>query len=77
MSQRSGKYRTLIAIWSFITKFVSLLGSHSVSVAVSVAGLWCKSLGYPEKQVSQLFINYQVLGYRTGMWAVCKGCWAR
>lgn len=43
----------------------------------SQRGAWCKSSGSPEKQVSQLFINCQVLGFRTGMWAVCKGCWER
>lgn len=41
----------------------------------SQRGAWCKSSGSPEKQVSQLFINCQVLGFRTGMWSVCKGCW--
>lgn len=35
----------------------------------------CKSSGSPEKQVSQLFISCQVLGFRTGMRSVCKGCW--
>ena len=35
----------------------------------------CESSGSPEKQVSQLFINCQVLGFRTGMQSVCKGWW--
>lgn len=73
------KYKSLIAVCGFTTRVVSESASQPASHAASATsvGLWCKSSGSPEKQVSQLFINCQVLGFRAGMRAVCKGCWER
>lgn len=75
------KYKILIAVCGFTSKlfrFVSVsVGSHAVSAGRQRKALVWKSSGSPEKQVSQLFISCQVLGFRTGMWAVCKGCWER
>lgn len=52
-----------------------LVAPSTASQPASQRGAWCKSSGSPEKQVSQLFINCQVLGFTTGMWSVSKGCW--
>lgn len=72
------KYKSLISVCAFTSGlFLCLRLSWLSCCELSQCGAWCKSSGSPEKQVSQLFINCQVLGFRTGMWAVCKGCWER
>lgn len=69
------KYRGLIEICGS-TNWIVCLYPHWRSWCVrSQPAVWCKSSGSPEKQVSQLFISCQVLGFRTGMRSVCKGCW--